>query len=184
MDIKQCPVCGSPMEQKGADMQYAFYRCVSCGHEQAVSLGDDPNAAYALRKRDLISRLNEGMVDWRVTGWEQLHKDLADFISRYDAAQLDIQLQIGLVACLTKGFNTLDGDTYKKCKVIFKTTEKTYKMHLKALKAQMDPGLYESVTDYKKSRSKYKVCRNQYRNTKIMWKAVFILLKRFVPLGI
>lgn len=184
MSTKQCPVCGSPLEEKGADLQYAFFRCVSCGNEVAVALGDDPNASYALRKRDMLSRLNEGMVDWRVTQWERLHLDLTDFISRYDAAQLDIQLQIGLVACLTKGFNTLDAETYKKCKVLFKTTEKMYKVHLKTLKAQMDPALYESVSDYKKSRARYKVCRNQYRNTKMAWKGVFFLIKKFVPLGI
>lgn len=172
------------MNQQGADMQYAFYLCPGCGREEAIPLGDDPNATYALRKRDLLIRLNEGLVDWRVTQWERLHLDLSKFISSYDAANLDIQLQIGLVACLTKGFNTLDADTYRKCKALFKTTEKMYKNHLKTLKAQVDPALYESVIEYKKSRAKYKACRNQYRNTKLAWKAVFFLLKRFVPLGI
>ena len=184
MSNKSCPICGTPMKEKGADMQYAFYHCPGCGNDASIPLGDDPNAAYALRKRDLISRLNEGMVDWRVTQWERLHLDLSDFMGRYDAAPLDIQLQIGLVACLTKGFNTLDADTYRKCKALFKTTEKMYKNHLKTLKAQADPTLYESVVEYKKSRAKYKACRNQYRNTKMAWKAVFFLLKKFVPLGI
>ena len=184
MEIKQCPVCGNFLEQKGADMKFAFYRCVACGHELAEPIGDDAEAAYALRKRDMLTRLNAGLVDWRVTQWDRLHLDLVDFINRYEVAQLDIQLQMGLVACMTKGFNTLDAETYKKCKILFKTTEKMYKMHLKTLKEKMDPSLYESVNDYQESRAKYKACRNQFRNTKMAWKALFFLLKKFVPLGI
>ena len=59
-----------------------------------------------------------------------------------------------------------------------------YTAHLKTLKEKMDPALYESVNDYQESRAKYKICRNQFRNTKMAWKAVFFLLKKFVPLGI
>ena len=184
MEIKQCPICGNILEQKGADMQFVFYRCIACGHELADSINDDANAAYALRKRDMLTRLNEGLVDWRVTQWERLHRDLVDFINRYEVAQLDIQLQMGLVTCMTKGFNTLDAETYKKCKILFKTTEKMYKLHLKTLKEKMDPALYESVNDYQESRAKYKACRNQFRNTKMAWKIAFTLLKKFVPLGI
>ena len=59
-----------------------------------------------------------------------------------------------------------------------------YKAKLKILKKQMDPELYDSVSDYKESRAKYKKCLNQYRNTKLAWKLVFTVAKKFIPLGL
>jgi len=53
-----------------------------------------------------------------------------------------------------------------------------YKQHLKVLKNQADPKLTESVNEYKELRAKYKKCRNEYRNTKLAWKAVFFVFKK------
>ena len=43
-----------------------------------------------------------------------------------------------------------------------------------------DEGVSESVNDYKELRAKYKKCLNDYRKTKLMWKAVFFVFKKAV----
>ena len=83
-----------------------------------------------------------------------------------------------IIACITKGFNMMDAERYRQCKNIYKFTKKIYKQHLKTLKAKADAELLETVTDYKDSQSKYLKCRNEYRNTKLMWKAVFFIFRK------
>ena len=185
MDTKQCPICGTPLNQEGADTTKIYYHCVACGHNLSVSISNDEgNAEFTLRKREILSRVRMGFVDWRVTQWDRLQADLIDFMGRYESTQTDIQLQVAILACITKGFNVMDAEKYKQCKALYKMTEKIYKLHLKSLKKQMDPNLYESVSDYKESRTKYKTCVNQYRNTKMAWKVLFFFIKKLVPLGI
>ena len=176
--IEQCPQCGSAMEQTGADMERAYYKCGSCGFKKIVSMNSTDNAEFEQKKSDLLSRIRLGFVDWRVTQWGSLQKDLLDFVGRYEAAKNDIQLQIGIVACITGGFQTMDSEKYKQCKVLFKITEKIYKQKLKELKKQSNSKLYESVSDYKELRSKYIKCRNDYRNTKLIWKIVLLVFRK------
>lgn len=187
MAMNQCPQCGGPVVQDGADLTTIYYRCAACGTLTSVPITDDGNgdgnAVYAQKKREIMGRLHKGFLDWRLTQWDRLYTELSDFIIRYEAAQHDIQIQMGLLACITRGFNMMDAERYKQCRTLFKITEKMYKHHLKALKAQMDPSLYDSVSDYKESRAKYKKCLNTYRNTKLAWKAVFFVVKKFVPMG-
>ena len=185
MDTNQCPKCGGLLVQDGADMAAVYYHCTACGDQIAVPISEEGgvNAVYAQRRRDVMGRLRMGFVDWRVTQWDRLYTDLIDFINRYEEAQHDIQVQMGLVACITRGFNIMDAERYKQCRNLFKLTERMYKTHLKALKAQVNPELYETVAEYKESRARYKRCLNQYRNTKLAWKAVFFVVKKIVPLG-
>ena len=183
MATNQCPHCGGSMVQDGADMTMVYYHCLACGNLVSLPVSSDGNAEFAQRKREILNRLHMGFLDWRVTQWDRLYMDLSDFITRYEAAQTDIQLQMGLVACITRGFNMMDAERYQQCKNLYKMTEKMYKHHLKTLKAQTDPALYDSVTDYKESRTKYKKCLNQYRNTKMAWKVIFFFVKKLVPLG-
>ena len=166
------------MTQTGADANTARYRCGSCGFQKSISFNEKSNTEYEQKKSDLLARIRVGFVDWRVTQWEALHKDLVDFISRYEVAQSDIQLQMGVIACITSGFQLMDAEKYKQCKLLFKVTEKMYKQQLKMLKQQSDAKLYESVSDYKDLRAKYKKCRNDYRNTKLIWKAVFFIFRK------
>ena len=177
-DTHQCPQCGAIMTQKGADMNTARYRCGSCGFIKSVTLGDEGNVEYEQRKSDLLSRVRLGFVDWRVTQWESIQRELLDFIGRYEAARSDIQLQMSVVACITNGFQMMDAEKYKQCKILFKVTEKIYKQQMKMLKQQTNSKLYESVNDYADLRAKYKKCRNDYRNTKLMWKTVFFIFKK------
>lgn len=173
----QCPQCGASMSQVGASATAAQYKCGFCGFMKSVEL-DGGNAEYEQRRAMILSRVHGGMIDWRVTQWESIQRELVDFISRYDEAKDDIRLQISIVACITSGFQVMDAEKYKQCKVLYKTTEKMYKAHLKSLKKQADAALSESVNDYKELRSKYKKCRNEYRNTKILWKTVFFLFRK------
>ena len=180
MKTIQCPQCGSFMSQTGADLTSIQYRCVACGYADSVPLTDNGNVVYMQKRSDLLTRLRLGCVDWRVTSWDRLYQELITFISCYEEAQTDIQLQMGVVLCITRGFNMMDAEKYKQCKLLFKFTEKLYKQHLKTLKLQADAKLLETVSDYKKSRIKYKKCRNEYRNTKLMWKALFFVCKKIV----
>ena len=177
-DTYQCPQCGALMTQTGADATTARYKCDFCGFIKLFSLTDQSNAEFLQKKSDFISRINLGFVDWRVTQWDSLHRDLLNFISRYEIAKDDIQLHLGLIACLTSGFQVLDKEKYRQCKIIFKFTEKMYKQQLKMLKKQADTNLYKSVNEYKEMRAKYKKCRNEYRNKKLVWKAVFFVFKK------
>ena len=179
-NTKQCPICGSLLKEEGADATMAYYRCPGCGDRTQVPLGEGGRADMAMRKRELLGRIRAGFIDWRVTQWDRLHMDLVDFSSRYDEAQMDIQLQMGILACMTKGFNSIDAEKYQQCKKLFKFTERVYKQQLKVLKKQMDPSLYESVNDYKDARVKYMKCRDEYRSTKLAWKLIFFLLKKAV----
>lgn len=177
-DVTKCPVCAGPMNQEGADAEVAYYRCVACGHLATVKMKTDDNTAYALGRRELTGRVREGMIDWRLAQWDQLYADLQSFINRYSVAKYDVQLQMDLIACLTKGFNVMDAEKYKQCKIMYKQTERMYKNQLKMLKTQRDEAMAESVETYADLRKKYKACRNAYRNTKIMWKIAFSLLKK------
>ena len=177
LDTYQCPQCGAVMSQTGADLNAARYRCGCCGFMKSVSLNDG-NTEYEQKRSDILCRIRVGFVDWRVTQWQTIQRELLDFISRYEAARTDMQLQMGIVACITNGFQTMDAEKYHQCKRLFKVTEKMYKQQLKILKKQSDTKLYESVSDYKDWRAKYKKCRNDYRNTKLIWKAVFFVFKK------
>ena len=74
----------------------------------------------------------------------------------------------------------MDSEKYTECKQIFKVTERLYKIHCKALK-ETGGGSIEDVEKYEEYRVMYKKCRNEYRNTKIMWKAALTVAKLFIP---
>ena len=158
METTKCPVCGGPLNQEGADMECAYYRCVACGHLATVKVKLDENAAYALGKRELTARIREGLLNWQLTHWDRL--------------------QMGQVACITHGFNVMDAEKYRQCKLLYKQTERMYKHHLKMLKIQQDAAMTDSVNAYSEQRLQYKKCRNNYLNTKLAWKILFTVLKK------
>lgn len=176
----QCQQCGDILVQVGADGNCARYRCKSCGFIKSVEISDGNNAEMSQKRAELISRVRLGIIDWKTTQWSTLQKDIVQFITNYETMKNDIELQIGIIACLTHGFNLMDADKYKQCKNLFKVSEKLYKQSMKSLKVKADTTLYNSVTQYKEQRAKFKKCRNDYRNTKLAWKAVFFVAKKFV----
>ena len=174
-----CPTCGAIMTLQSLDKSSVCYKCDFCGQILHNEISDEQgDLLYSYKKSELIRRIHMGLVDWETTQWHILYKEIIDFIGRYEAAKTDIQLQIGVVACITSGFQLLDDEKYKQCKLLFKVTEKMYKQQVKMLKQQSDTKLHESVSDYKDLRAKYKKCRNEYRNTKLIWKAVFFVFRK------
>lgn len=181
--MNTCPVCGGLFEQQGADLKNIYYKCVFCGHTEVEAVKEDEaNIVFEQTKRELLGRLRSGFIDYRVTQWDQLHKDLVDFTNRYEQVSKDLQFQMAIIACLTKGFNIMEAEKYAQCKNLFKISNKMYKQQLKELKQKAeDPSLSETIEEYKQYRSKYIKLRNQYRNTKMAWKILFTILKKAVP---
>lgn len=179
-DTYRCPNCGGIMKQVGADLQKVYYQCEYCPTKKSVSLNSEDNVQYLIVKNELLTRVRMGVFDVNATQWQALQKEILKFMGSYEAAAHDIQLQISVVACITRGFSLLDAEKYKQCKNLYKATEKIYKKYMKDLKSQSDEEKRKSVEQYEEYRSKYKKCRNQYRNTKLAWKAVFFVARKFV----
>ena len=180
-NIIKCPQCGATMAQVSADTTMALYRCSCCGYKTSVSMSLESNAQYWEKKTELMARTYNGIAEWQTTNWNYLRKELLDFMARYEDSQTDIRFKMAVLACITHGFHYMTIDNYKECKAIFKTTEKLYKGILRSLKQAPDAKMTEQADDYKKNRTLYKKCRNEYRNTKIAWKVAFTVLKKFIP---
>ena len=184
MGANTCLVCGGLFEQTGADSKNIYHKCPYCGNTVSTPVKEDEaNLVFEMEKRELLGRIRSGFVDYRVTQWDQLYSDLVDFTNRYDQLSNDLQFQMAIIACMTKGFNIMDTEKYTQCKNLFKITDKMYKQQLKDLKQKAeDPSLSETIEEYKQYRVKYIRLRNQYRNTKLAWKIVFAILKKAVPI--
>lgn len=157
------------MVQTGTAAGKMVYHCKGCGHDEYVTVSEDGKSAFEMKRAELLSRTTKSVLGVDVGQWEYLHRDILNFIGHYEEARHDIHLQMAIVACITDGFRDMDSEKYKQTKRIFKVTEKMYKAHLRALK-QLGCGQIEDVEHYEEYRSLYKNCRNEYRNTKLMWK--------------
>ncbi len=175
-----CPFCGGLMKQTGADLHTAYYKCASCGNTITKTLENDSNAEYHIQRSELVRRINQRLLDSKISSWEFLRKDIIDFMGKYQAANQDITLQMGLIMCVTNGFSTMDAAIYKSCKTMYKTTEKLSKSLKKKLKSTNDSEFSAAYDDYQNNRKLYKNCRNDYRNTKFMWKGILFIAKRIV----
>jgi hypothetical protein len=137
-------------------------------------------------KWELFAKLNEGFIDWRVTNWKQIREDFVHFMDQHpeleNELQNDLQFQMAILACETKGFNMMELEQYRETKARFKMIDKIYKRRLKFMRAQLkDPVLSESVENYKLSRAQYVELRNQYLQTKILYKVFWSVLKKLSP---
>ena len=179
----KCPQCGAMMKQQGSDGRYALYHCSCCGYNETVEMKGDTNAEYFAQKTELSRRAFVGVADWQTTQWSYLRKDLLDFMGRHDQAKYDLQINVALLASVTNGFHHITAQTYKECKTIYKLTQKLYKIMLRELKKKPDAQKTEEAEEYRKHRASYQKCRNDYLGTKMMWKALFSILKKFNPLS-
>ena len=174
-----CPRCGSEMKQSGSDHNKVHYHCPSCSYDMFIEMSTEDNAEYWQMRSNLLERVAMGVIDWKVTNWDGLMRDLISFIGRNEDARLDVRLQTGILACFTKGFHDMNDQKYKECKAIFKATEKMYKKHMKALEATLkefpNP---EDVAKYQEYRVLYKKLRDEFRNTKLLWKLGFTVGKK------
>ncbi len=182
---RRCSRCGSVMVQTGSEHQKVAYSCKCCGYKEYVTMASDDNSAYWEKRSEILGRVRKGVIDWKVTQWQYLRDDILKFTASYEAARKDIYFMMGIIACLTKGFHDMNSDEYKECKRIFKITEKVYKKYRK------DPLASEhfasetgssGIVEYEDYRKLYKTCRNEYRNTKLVWKAVFFVAKKLIPM--
>ena len=128
---------------------------------------------YENTKHELFARLRRGFEDWRVTQWDQLYKDFIDFTNAHEHLQGDIRFQMAIVACLTKGFNSMDPEKYRQCKALFKATDEVYKKQLKAMKKQAsDPAYSATISEYEACRAKYVKLHNAYVGKKSPWSLI------------
>ncbi len=175
MARKYCEYCGGELKYLRGDALNSYYKCPYCGDLASFSMASDGNATLIFdnAKHELLSRLRRGFEDWRVTQWDQLYRDFIDFTSAHEHLQSDLQFQMAIVACMTKGFNTIDPETYRQCKTLFKAVDSMYKMQLKELKAQAkNPALVSSIGEYEASRAKFVKLHNDYVNSKMPWKLI------------
>ncbi len=177
-----CHNCGGIMKQTGAALHVVYYKCPFCGESAALAQEHDSNVEYHMKHAELVRRINQSLFDYKSAAWEPLRRDIVDFMSRYQAATQDIALQMGLIMCLTKGYSHMDADIYKRCKLMYKTTQKMYKAFEKENKATVDPEIIQEYDEYRDHRKLYKKCRDEYRNTKLAWKGLFFVAKRLVPI--
>ena len=175
MTRKTCGSCGGVLKYTRSDLYNMYYECPYCGELLMIPIENEGgvNLVFEKTKNDLLSRLRRGFEDWRVTNWSQLYRDFVDFISAHEHLQADLQFQMALVACITKGFNSIDPENYQQSKTLFKVIDKIYKQQLKEMKSKSrNPALSESIADYEASRAKYVQLHNNYVNTKMPWSLI------------
>ena len=177
--LTECPNCGGPIKHMYSDAKNAYYQCTCCPYTYSEEILEGAaDASFEIEKHKLLARIEKGMMDWEKTNWEQMYRDVDDFMHKYEVLQKDMHFNITLAACLTKGFNKIDDRKYADCKKRFKITKKMYKEQLKLLKQQADPALHASVEEYKEARDKYTKCLCDYLNEKAIWKVLIFLLKK------
>ena len=134
LDKKKCPDCGGTLAIKRFTTEEIYYECDFEGTESCYTFQSPEEANYYLEsaKQRLFAKLRKGFIDWQVTDWWQLRKDFDDFIIQQPDLEYDLQMKMAIVACVTKGFNTMDADEYRQSKVHFKMVDSLYKQRLKS----------------------------------------------------
>lgn len=177
--LVKCPQCAAQMKQTGTVQGSICYHCEFCGAAKMIKQGEDEaNAVYFLKRSELLSRVRKGILNWQGTNWDLLYGDVADFLGSYEEAREDAYFKMATVACLTEGYNTLNKEKYKRCKAIFKVTEKCYKLEMRALKEARKEVEEKRLSEYEEFRNMYLQCRSEYRNTKIYWKVIQFVFRR------
>ena len=170
MTYKKCGSCGGTLEYTGSDSNNSYYECPYCGDQTLFPLASDGSAVIAFErtKKELFDRLSHGFEDWQAMNWDSLYRDFSAFIDAHDHLHNDIRCQLALVACLTRGFNSMDSDRTAYCKALMKSVEKMYKQQKKDLKKKLkNPGRSDSFSDYESVRAKYEKLQSDYTMGKI-----------------
>ena len=172
MTRKLCEGCGGVLKYMRADLYNTYYECPCCGELLMIPIENEGgvNLVFEQSKNELLSRLRRGFEDWRLTKWDQLYRDFVSFIGAHEHLQNDLQFQMALVACMTKGFNSIDPESYQQTKTLFKIIDKVYKQQLKEAKSKAhNPAFSQSIAEYESSRAKYVQLHNNYVNVKTPW---------------
>ena len=182
LDKKKCESCGGNLIIKRFDKERIYYECEHNGEEYEYVFQSPEEANYYLEstKQNLFAKLRKGFIDWQVTDWEHLKKDFETLIDQHTDLETDLQIKMAVIACVTKGFNTMNAEQYRQSKLDFKFIDRMYKERLKELRKQMEnPLLSNSMEDYKISRARYVALRNQYLQTKMLYKLSWSVVKNF-----
>ena len=182
LDKKKCPDCGGTLAIKRFTRERIYYECAFEGTESCYTFQSPEEANYYLEsaKQKLFAELRKGFIDWQVTDWNHLRRNFDDFISQHPDFENDLQMKMAVIACITKGFNMMDSEQYRQSKIYFKIVDGIYKQRLKEMREQMKNPLFSnSMEDYKISRARYVELRNQYLQTKVMYRACWGLVRGF-----
>ncbi len=178
----RCSNCGSKMVQTGTEHNSAIYHCRSCGHDEYVQISDSGHGDYLHRRSMLLGRVSKGVIDWEVTQWDTLCREILDFMTAFHMARNDIGLKIAIIACLTKGFHDMDKKKYKECKQIFKVTEKVYKRYSKNPSVIPEEMSDTNAMEYEEYRRMYKACKYEFLGKKTAYKLLFKLGGKLIPI--
>ena len=166
-----------------------YFECVACGHREKYIFNDEneANEYFEEVKADMIAKVKLGLLDWQRTQWDVLHRALAEFVIDYPRFEMDIHIQMANIACITRGFQMIDDEKYKECKIMFSMADKVYKARLKVLKRECKhPVLPNALQEYSDLRDQYLALRNKYLETKIiikiLMKAAKFATKPFMPI--
>jgi hypothetical protein len=180
---KKCEECGGQLVIARMDANRIYFVCKNCSTESEHVFQSEEESEYYREDelQQLFGKLRRGFLDWQLTNWERLYKDFVDLINKQNELETDLRVQMALVACVTKAFHLMNSENYQQSKMRFKIVDKMYKHRLKVLRAQMkNPVLSNSMQDYQASRTKYVQLRNQYLQTKMVYKMFWSILKKFL----
>ncbi len=183
LDKRRCGDCGGAVEIQHFDSNCIYFMCKACGKEDTYTFQNEEEARFYMEEaqQELFGRLREGFIDWQATNWDRLFKDFMAFLDEHPEFENDLQFRMAIVACLTNGYNRMDHEKYRQCKGRFKAADKMYRSSLRLLRTQIsNPELSDSIEDYQTSRAKYVQLRNEYLQTKTMWKMVWKIAKMFL----
>lgn len=182
---RNCPRCGSTMKQTGGAHGFVRYHCSSCGNDDYIELETDSNFEYWQKRGVLLGRVKEYIIEEASAyQWDHLGKEILDFTTHYPESNIDIYFTISLIACYTHGFTDMDNEKYKRCKAMFKATEKVYKKYCKDPNAKTNFSKEtgdSGVAEYEEYRTMYKKCWFEYQKNKLAWKIAFKLCKFLIP---
>ena len=184
VERRQCNECGGKMRIDHMDKNGIYLECLHCGNGEFYVFQSDEEAQYYREETLLVlmGRLRAGFWDWEKMNWTQLYKDFIALINQQPYLEEDLQVQMGLVACLTKGFQSMDAESYRQCKILVKFVDKRYKQRMRLLKAQMKrtPALSDAMCGYRVSRNRYAQIRNEYLQTKRVYKMLWSAVKKLI----
>jgi hypothetical protein len=175
INVGRCAVCPGEMKFLFCDREAVYFRCEACGYKDRYVFKDEEEAELYLEKakREMLARITNGCQKWEYTQWKQLRRDLLRFRNQYIPLDLDIEVQIAEIACMTLGYNIMDDDIYDECKLCFEVMDQLYKYEKKMMKKHgMNPNLSSTMQGYQAAREQYIKCRNTYLEKKLIWKVI------------
>ena len=136
----ECGNCAATLEQIRGYDGMVTYHCSSCGTDFSLPLETRKNPVYWGRRNELVRRVERYLTDQvSLHQWNNLHKDISEFMENYQDANGDISLWVGLLACSTHGFLNINATKFAECRMLYNNAETIYKEYIR------HPGKSEDV---------------------------------------